>query len=94
MLVSHPIFDLSVATMLEEQTMSIVLSPRQFEALRGYSQGTVSAFDLRRLLGNATYGEVLLLLGAENLPLPQTPRHGREAQLERARRWLFPAHEP
>jgi hypothetical protein len=53
--------------------MSIALTPRQLEALRGYSQGTVSALDLRRRLDNATYGEVLVLLGAENLPLPQAP---------------------
>jgi hypothetical protein len=87
-------FDLPAAAMLEEQTMSIALSPSQLEALRGYSQGTVSVLDLRRRLDNATYGEVLLLLGAENLPLPQAPQCGREGQLERARRWLFPAHEP
>jgi hypothetical protein len=78
----------------QEQTMSIELTQRQLEALRGYSQGEVTAIDLRRRLGGATYGEVLSLLGAENLPLPRAPLHGREEQLERARRWLFPTHEP
>jgi hypothetical protein len=26
--------------------------------------------------------------------LPRAPQQGREEQLERARRWLFPTHEP
>jgi hypothetical protein len=73
--------------------MSIELSQRQLDALRAYSEGKVTAIDLRRRLGGATYGEVLCLLGAENLPLPRAPQHGREQQLERARRWLFPLHE-
>lgn len=73
--------------------MSIELSQRQREALHGYSAGKVTAIDLRRRLGGATYGEVLRLLGAENLPLPRAPQQGREEQLERARRWLFPTHE-
>lgn len=74
--------------------MSIELSQRQLDALRGYSEGKISAIDLRRRLGGATYGEVLCLLGAQNLPLPRASQHGREQQLERARRWLFPTHEP
>jgi hypothetical protein len=73
--------------------MLIDLDQRQLESLRAYSQGEVSAIEVRRRLGGATYGEVLSLLGAENLPLPRAPRHGREEQLERARRWLFPTHE-
>ena len=77
-----------------EQTMSTELTQRQLDALRGYSQGEVTAIDLRRRLDGATYGEVLRLLGAENLPLPRAPLHGREEQLDRARRWLFPTHEP
>jgi hypothetical protein len=74
--------------------MSIELTQRQLDALRGYSEGKISAIDLRRRLDGATYGEVLRLLGAENLPLPRASQHGRESELERARRWLFPAHEP
>ena len=74
--------------------MSIELTQLQLEALRGYSQGQVTAIELRRRLGGATYGEVLSLLGAENLPLPRAPLRGREEQLERARQWLFPTHEP
>jgi hypothetical protein len=73
--------------------MSMELTQRQLKGLRGYSQGEVTAVDLRRRLGGATYGEVLGLLGAENLPLPRAPLDGREEQLERARRWLFAAHE-
>jgi hypothetical protein len=74
--------------------MSIELTQRQLESLRAYSEGKVTAIDLRRRLGGATYGEVLCLLGVENLPLPRAPQQGREEQLERARRWLFPTHEP
>ena len=74
--------------------MSIELTQRQLEALHAYSQGEMTAIDLRRRLDGATYGEVLRLLGEENLPLPRAPVQGREAQLERARRWLFPTHEP
>jgi hypothetical protein len=73
--------------------MSAELTQRQLEALRGYSQGKISAIDLRRRLEGATYGEVLRLLGAEKLPLPRAPQHGREQRLELARRWLFAAHE-
>jgi hypothetical protein len=73
--------------------MLIDLDQRQLESLRAYSRGEVSAIELRRRLGGATYGEVLSLLGAENLPLPRAPRHGREEQLERARRWLFATPE-
>jgi hypothetical protein len=74
--------------------MTIELTQGQLEALRAYSQGVMSAIDLRRSLDGATYGEILRLLGEEDLPLPRAPVHGREEQLDRARRWLFPTHEP
>ena len=61
--------------------------------LRDYSQGTLSAMDLRRRLGDATFGDVLRLLGQENLPLPIASPVGREATIARARRWLFPPDE-
>lgn len=59
-------------------------------ALEAYSRGTMSALELRRRLRDATYGEVLALLRREKLPLPRAPIEGREAQIARARSWLFP----
>ncbi len=59
-------------------------------ALRAYSAGEMSAIELRRRLGGITYGEVLILLGQEDLPLPRAPTEGREEQIARARAWLFP----
>jgi hypothetical protein len=73
--------------------MDAELTQRQLEALRGYSAGEVSAIELRRRLGGATYGDILRLLGAEQLPLPRAPQRGREQRLELARRWLFAPHE-
>ena len=60
--------------------------------LESYSRGTMTALDLRRRLGNATYGEVLMLLSEADLPLPRAPTAGREEELKRAREWLFPKH--
>lgn len=70
----------------------MALDPSQLTALRAYSQGELTALDLRRRLDGATYGDILRLLGEHNLPLPRAPQHGREEQLARARAWLFPAH--
>ena len=50
----------------------------------------MTALDLRRRLAGAPYGDLLRLLGAENLPLPRTPVAGREAQIAQARAWMFP----
>jgi hypothetical protein len=61
-------------------------------ALEAYSRGDMTALELRRRLGGATYGEVLRLLSEQNLPLPRAPVAGREAQIERARAWMFPKH--
>ena len=60
------------------------------QALEVFSRGEMSALDLRRRLGGATYGEVLLLLGELDLPLPRAPVAGREEQIRRARSWMFP----
>jgi hypothetical protein len=64
------------------------------EALEFYSRGEMTAIELRRRLGGATYGEVLERLGAAGLPLPRAPEKGREAQVARARAWMFPHAEP
>ncbi len=61
-------------------------------ALEAYSRGDMTAIELRRRLGGATYGEVLGLLSEHNLPLPRAPTADREQQIERARSWLFPKH--
>jgi len=60
--------------------------------LKAYSQGRMTALELRRRLDNATYGEVLLLLSQADLPLPRAQTAGREDQLNRAREWMFPEH--
>lgn len=59
-------------------------------ALEAYSRGEMSALELRRRLGGASYGDVLQLLSEAALPLPRAPIAGREEQLERAREWMFP----
>jgi hypothetical protein len=60
------------------------------QALKAFSRGEMTALDLRRRLGGATYGEVLSLLSAADLPLPRAPEAGREEQIQRARAWMFP----
>ena len=59
--------------------------------LAAFSRGEMTAIELRKRLGDATYGEVLLRLGEQGLPLPRAPVAGREAEIARARAWLFPA---
>jgi len=61
-----------------------------FQALAAYSRGEMTAIDLRRRLGGIGYGEVLRLLSEQNLPLPRAPTAGREADIARARAWMFP----
>ena len=60
------------------------------QALEAFSQGKMTALELRRRLGGATYGEVLELLSEAELPLPRAPVAGREEQIARARSWMFP----
>ena len=63
-------------------------------ALQAFSKGEMTALELRRRLGGATYGDVLRLLDEASLPLPRAPVHGREANLNIAREWMFPKHVP
>lgn len=66
------------------------LSEKERAALQAFSDGNLGALDLRRRLGDATYGDVLRLLSAERLPLPRASPAGREETLSRAHEWLFP----
>ena len=67
------------------------MNQKDRKALEAFSQGEMTAIELRRRLGDATYGEVLLLLGEAGLPLPRAPLAGREEQIARARAWMFPS---
>jgi hypothetical protein len=60
--------------------------------LERYSRGEISATSLRIRMNNATYGEVLMAMGAADLPLPEAPQQGREDRLALAKSWLFPVH--
>lgn len=62
------------------------------EALQAYSRGAITAIELRRRLGGATYGEVLQRLGALGLPLPRPQPAGQQERMARARSWMFPGH--
>lgn len=61
--------------------MPIVLDPE--------GRAAMGALELRRRLDDATFGDVLILLGREGLPLPRAPIAGREAHLAKAGKWLF-----
>jgi hypothetical protein len=60
--------------------------------LEAYSRGAMTALEVRRRLGGATYGELLERLKEADLPLPRAPTAGREEQIARARQWMFPQH--
>lgn len=62
------------------------------QALEAFSRGRMTALELRKRLGGATFGEVLRLLSEAGLPLPRAPAAGREERLKRARAWMFPRH--
>lgn len=64
------------------------------ETLEAFSRGEMTALELRRRLGGATFGEVLQRLAQEGLPLPRAPTKGREPQIARAREWMFPHGRP
>ena len=58
--------------------------------LERYSRGEITALELRRHMDNATYGEVLIAMGAADLPLPVASQEGREERIALAKSWLFP----
>ncbi len=68
------------------------MGDKRLQALNAYSRGEMIALQLRGRLGGATFGEVLMLLGAADLPLPRAPVEGREEQFQRPREWMFPKH--
>ena len=68
------------------------MDDQRLQWLNAYSRGEMTALELRRRLDGATFGEVLILLGKADLPLPRAPVEGREEQLDRARAWMFPKH--
>jgi hypothetical protein len=45
---------------------------------------------VRGALGDISFGELLMKMGAEGLPLPVTPVEGREGVVQRLREVLFP----
>jgi len=55
------------------------------EALQAFSRGEMTALDLRRRLGGASYGDVLSLLSAAESPLSRALEADREEQIRRAR---------
>ena len=67
------------------------MNPKDRKKLEAFSRGEMTAIELRRRLGDATYGEVLLLLSEAGLPLPRAPIAGREDQIDRAHAWMFPS---
>ena len=70
------------------------MNEKEKEALQAFSHGEMTALELRRRLGGATYGEILSLLSEQDLPLPRAPVTGREEQISRARSWMFQKHVP
>jgi hypothetical protein len=62
------------------------------ELLTRYARGEITALDLRRQFGGATYGDIFRMLADEGLALPKNPVAGREDKIARAREWLFPKH--
>lgn len=61
------------------------------DLLRRYSQGEISATELRRTLGGISYGDVLIELAKRDLPLPRASQIGREDRIAEARALLFPS---
>jgi hypothetical protein len=58
--------------------------------IKRYADAQISSVELRRLLGDVSYGDIIVELAALNLPLPQAPTAGREARIAFARDLMFP----
>ena len=78
----------------KDQVQTGVQFTDEKEALQACSRGKMTAIELRRRLGGASYGEVRQRLGEARLPLPRAPQAGREAAIARAHRWMFPSDAP
>ena len=66
-----------------------IFVPIDDKTLRAYSSGEKSALDIRREF-NATFADILVGIAKLDLPLPRASIAGREAELTKAREWLFP----
>jgi hypothetical protein len=58
--------------------------------LKRYSEGQISAIELRCTLGGITFGDVLIELARRELQLPRAPEAGRQQRIAAARALLFP----
>jgi hypothetical protein len=61
--------------------------------LARYSNAEISAAEVRRSLGGATFADGLIELAKRNLPLPRASRSGREQRIAEARALLFPGSD-
>jgi hypothetical protein len=61
--------------------------------LKQYSQARISAVEVRRALGDITFGDLLAELAKRDLPLPRASQAGREDRIAEARALLFPPAE-
>ena len=68
-----------------------MLKEHDRQVLESLSRREMTALEARRLLQNASYGDLLRMLGEAGLPLPRAPIAGREEQIKCARDWMFPA---
>jgi hypothetical protein len=58
--------------------------------IKRYADAQISSVELRWLLGDISYGDIIVELAALNLPLPQAPVAGREERIELAHNLMFP----
>ena len=69
--------------------ISNMIAKELLALLERFSRGEVTALDVRRRMDDATYGDVLVAMGAANLPLPIASQKGREDRIALAKNWLF-----